>query len=57
VRERTLVSANDTKATAKPPMITGTKSANGIQGIENVGRPRGSEPSTEIFALSAKSKE
>ena len=50
------MSANDTKETAKPPMTTGTRSANGIQGIENVGRPRGSEPSTEIFARSARSK-
>jgi hypothetical protein len=50
------VSANDTKETAKPPMTTGIKSANETQGMVNVGKPPGSEPSTEMFARSAKSK-
>jgi hypothetical protein len=56
VRDKTLVSANETRATAQPPMATGTKSPTEIQGMENEGKPLGSDPSTETFARSAKSK-
>jgi hypothetical protein len=41
------VSANETMATAKPPISTGTTSAGVIQGMAKAGKPCGSEPRTD----------
>ena len=46
VRDRTLVSANATIATAKPPMTTSRMCSGLISGKANAGRPCGSGPST-----------
>ncbi|MNP51253.1 hypothetical protein D3C76_1455580 [compost metagenome] len=54
-RESTLVSAKETRATAQPPISTGTISALVIQGMANAGRPCGSVPSTLTPARAARS--
>ena len=54
VRDRTLVSANATMATAQPPITTWPRSARSIHGSANDGRPCGSGPSTFTPALSSR---
>ena len=54
-RERTLVSAKETSATAPPPTSTGRMSVELIQGMAKAGRPFGRGPSTETPARVARS--
>jgi hypothetical protein len=55
-RDSTLVSANDTTATAKPPINTDETSLQAISGSENAGKPCGSAPRTETPARASRSK-
>jgi hypothetical protein len=48
------VSANETSATARPPMAAAVRSSNGIQGIESAGSPCGSDPSVLTLARACK---
>ncbi|MCY1431636.1 hypothetical protein D9M71_476100 [compost metagenome] len=50
------MSANETSATAHPPITTGTMSAVVIQGMANPGKPWGSEPRTDTPARVARSR-
>ena len=49
------MSANDTSATAQPPITTAPRSARPIQGSAKAGRPCGSAPSTFTPALAPRS--
>ena len=56
VRESTLVSANATSATARPPSTTGTTSSVPINGSFGIGNPLGIGPSTATPAVAPRSK-
>ena len=54
-RESTLVSANDTSATASPPISTDVTSSTPMSGNDGTGNPWGSGPSTDKPARAARS--